>query len=212
MAEAQRGVHGEGGAGGGQGRSDDGRAGERLRGSSEPDLNWKKQLLDGAASVFASGGGAAEGTAGEAQSIFCTGRSASRRSKTILWHESSANEPGGTGARWSRARTRHYRYRSNADGWRYPVPQSTAGQPRAARRTERSWLIDRQYLTRPDDGSRRMAAWLATQGHPVNRKRVQRRMRLMGWVAVYRRPNTSNATVPVVWTASAENKLKLVAG
>src|SRR5260221_5945583 len=29
--------------------------------------NWKKQLLDGAASVFASGGGAAEGTAGEAQ-------------------------------------------------------------------------------------------------------------------------------------------------
>ena len=29
--------------------------------------NWKKQLLDGAASVFASGGGAAEGAAGEAQ-------------------------------------------------------------------------------------------------------------------------------------------------
>jgi transposase len=29
--------------------------------------NWKKQLLDGAASLFASGGGAAEGTAGEAQ-------------------------------------------------------------------------------------------------------------------------------------------------
>src|SRR5271166_3235040 len=52
-------------------------------------------------------------------------------------------------------------------------------------------LIDRQYLVRPYYGSRRMAAWLATQGHPVNRKRVRRLMRLMGLVAVYQRPNTS---------------------
>src|SRR5712691_12918823 len=52
-------------------------------------------------------------------------------------------------------------------------------------------LIDRQYLARPYYGSRRMAAWLATQGHPVNRKRVQRLMRLIGLVAVYQRPNTS---------------------
>src|SRR6516162_7655737 len=29
-------------------------------------------------------------------------------------------------------------------------------------------LIDRQYLARPYYGSRRMAAWLATQGHVVN--------------------------------------------
>src|SRR3977135_2261666 len=39
-------------------------------------------------------------------------------------------------------------------------------------------LIDRQYLARPYYGSRRMAAWLATQGHVVNRKRVRRLMRL----------------------------------
>jgi len=52
-------------------------------------------------------------------------------------------------------------------------------------------LIDRQYLARPYYGSRRMAAWLATQGHPVNRKRVPRIMRLIGLVAVYQRPNTS---------------------
>ena len=32
---------------------------------------------------------------------------------------------------------------------------------------------------------------LATQGHRVNRKRVQRLMRLLGLVAIYRRPNTS---------------------
>ena len=50
--------------------------------------NWKKQLLDGAASVFESGGAAVEGPASEAQvdvlyrQIFC--------------HEGSANEPGGT--------------------------------------------------------------------------------------------------------------------
>jgi putative transposase len=54
-------------------------------------------------------------------------------------------------------------------------------------------LIDRQYLARPFYGSRRMAAWLATQGHPVNRKRAQRLMRLMGLVAIYQRPNTSKA-------------------
>src|SRR6476661_8920032 len=52
-------------------------------------------------------------------------------------------------------------------------------------------LIDRHYLVRPYYGSRRMAAWLATQGHRVNRKRVQRLMRLIGLVAVYQRPNTS---------------------
>jgi putative transposase len=52
-------------------------------------------------------------------------------------------------------------------------------------------LIDRQYLARPYYGSRRMTAWLATQGHLVNRKRVQRLMRLLGLVAVYQRPNTS---------------------
>src|SRR5689334_22217152 len=55
-------------------------------------------------------------------------------------------------------------------------------------------LIDRQYLVRPFYGSRRMAAWLNTQGHAVNRKRVQRLMRLMGLVAIYQRPNTSKAT------------------
>ena len=52
-------------------------------------------------------------------------------------------------------------------------------------------LIDRHYLARPYYGSRRMVAWLATQGHVVNRKRVQRLMRLLGLVAIYQRPNTS---------------------
>src|SRR5260221_10798054 len=58
-------------------------------------------------------------------------------------------------------------------------------------------LIDRQYLVRPYYGSRRMAAWLATQGHVVNPKRVQRLMRLPRLGAIYPRPNTSQpATAP----------------
>ena len=56
-------------------------------------------------------------------------------------------------------------------------------------------LIDRQYLARPYYGSRRMAAWLATQGDRVNRKRVQRLMRLLGLAAIYQRPNTSKPVV-----------------
>ena len=39
--------------------------------------------------------------------------------------------------------------------------------------------------------SRRMAAWPATQGHLVNRKRVRRLMQPLGVVAIYQRPNTS---------------------
>ena len=52
-------------------------------------------------------------------------------------------------------------------------------------------LIDRQYLKTPFYGSRRMRASLRRQGHPVNRKRVRRLMRLMGITAIYQRPNTS---------------------
>jgi putative transposase len=52
-------------------------------------------------------------------------------------------------------------------------------------------LIDRQYLRTPFYGSRRMTAWLWTQGHLVNRKRVQRLMGLMGLEVIYQRPRTS---------------------
>ena len=47
-------------------------------------------------------------------------------------------------------------------------------------------------LKAPYYGSRRMTAWLATQGHEVNHKRVQR---LLGLVAIYQRPNTSKPAV-----------------
>ena len=46
-------------------------------------------------------------------------------------------------------------------------------------------LIDEQYTRRPFYGTRRMTAWLRHQGYKVNRKRVQRLMRLMGIEAIY---------------------------
>src|SRR5262249_62167483 len=49
-------------------------------------------------------------------------------------------------------------------------------------------LIDRQYTARPFYGSRRMTAWLRTQGHAVNRKRVQRLLGMMGLEAIHPRP------------------------
>ena len=52
-------------------------------------------------------------------------------------------------------------------------------------------LLDRQYTDVPFYGSRRMTAWLERQGHPVNRKRVQRLMRLMGIEAIYPKINLS---------------------
>jgi len=52
-------------------------------------------------------------------------------------------------------------------------------------------LIDAQYLRTPYYGTRRMVVWLRRQGQIVNRKRVQRLMRLMGIEAIYPKPNTS---------------------
>ena len=52
-------------------------------------------------------------------------------------------------------------------------------------------LIDEQYLRTPFYGSRKMVAWLRSQGYSVNRKRVQRLMRRMGIEAIYRRPRTT---------------------
>jgi putative transposase len=52
-------------------------------------------------------------------------------------------------------------------------------------------LIDEQYMKRPVCGSRSMRDHLEKQGYKVNRKRVQRLMRLMGLEAIYPKPKTS---------------------
>ena len=51
--------------------------------------------------------------------------------------------------------------------------------------------MDELYLASPFYGSRRMVAVLRRDGRIVNRKRVQRLMRVMGLEAIYPKPNTS---------------------
>jgi putative transposase len=54
-------------------------------------------------------------------------------------------------------------------------------------------LIDLQYSQTPFYGSRKIALALSLQlGSKINRKRIQRLMRIMGLVAIYPKPNTSN--------------------
>lgn len=52
-------------------------------------------------------------------------------------------------------------------------------------------LIDEEYTKHPFYGSRQLRNYLRRQGHKVNRKRVQRLMRLMGIMSVAPKPNTS---------------------
>ena len=51
--------------------------------------------------------------------------------------------------------------------------------------------MDELYLATPFYGSRRMMVVLRLDGWLVNRKRVQRLMRVMGLEAIYQKPNTS---------------------
>lgn len=52
-------------------------------------------------------------------------------------------------------------------------------------------LIDEEYTRHPFYGSRKIMAYLSRQGYGVNRKRVQRLIRIMGLVSVAPKPNTS---------------------
>jgi putative transposase len=52
-------------------------------------------------------------------------------------------------------------------------------------------LIDEQYLKTPSWGSRSMRNHLRRLGYKINRKKVQRLMRLMGLEAIYPKPRTS---------------------
>jgi putative transposase len=69
-----------------------------------------------------------------------------------------------------------------------PAPESAANLALMAK-------IDREYTAHPFLGSRRLTSWLRGQGDSVNRKRVQRLMRLMGLEAVYPKPRLTVAGV-----------------
>ena len=57
-------------------------------------------------------------------------------------------------------------------------------------------LLDEQYTRTPFYGTRKMTAWLHTQGYGVDRKRVTRLLRLMGLEAIYPKPHTSMPGTP----------------
>jgi putative transposase len=52
-------------------------------------------------------------------------------------------------------------------------------------------MLDEQYLKTPFYGSRKMAIWLGEQGFVINRKRVQRLMRLLGLEGLAPRRSTT---------------------
>lgn len=54
-------------------------------------------------------------------------------------------------------------------------------------------LIDEQYMRTPVYGTRSMRDHLIRNGYKINRKRVQRLMRIMGIEAIYPKPKTSQA-------------------
>jgi putative transposase len=64
-------------------------------------------------------------------------------------------------------------------------------KPTAAEDLELMRLIDEQYLKTPAWGSRSMRNHLRRLGFKINRKKVQRLMRLMGLEAIYPKPRTS---------------------
>jgi len=64
-------------------------------------------------------------------------------------------------------------------------------KPIAAQDLELMRLIDEQYLKTPSWGSRSMRNHLRRLGLKINRKKVQRLMRLMGLEAIYPKPRTS---------------------
>ena len=57
-------------------------------------------------------------------------------------------------------------------------------------------LLDEEYTAHPFLGSRRLTKWLVEQGEAVNRKRIQRLLRLMGLEAIYPKPKLSAAGCP----------------
>jgi putative transposase len=75
----------------------------------------------------------------------------------------------------------------NRSSYYYEPAAETAENLRLMRR------IDEEYTAHPFLGSRRMTRWLNEDGEAVNRKRVQRLMRLMGLEAIHPKPRLSAA-------------------
>jgi len=151
---------------------------------------WKKQLLAGAEEIFGSPA-KADGKEAEAlqSQLF---EQIGRLQMELDW--AKKNLPSSAETKRSLVEADHPTLSierqcellglSRSSYYYQPVPESEENL-RLMRR------IDEHYLECPCWGSRRMTVWLNDHDEEVNRKRVQRLMRLMGLEAIYPKPRLS---------------------
>jgi putative transposase len=153
---------------------------------------WKKQLLAGAEQVFSNGSTTtASDTEAEKAELF---EQIGRLKMELEWLKKKSDrspealrplvEPGHP--QLSVRRQCELLGLSRSSLYYEPAPE-TAANLRLMR------LLDQEYTAHPFLGSRRLTAWLQERGEPVNRKRVQRLLRLMGLEAIYPKPKLSAA-------------------
>ncbi len=151
--------------------------------------DWKKKLVADAEHVFGAGAVEAEHSEQETQQLPRQDRSADDGEGFFI--QSARSRPVSERRAMIQAAhpltvTRRCELLDVARATVYYHPTGIPSEDLALMR-----LLDEIHLERPFYGSRRLRDELETQGHPVNRKRVQRLMRQMGLSALYPKPRTS---------------------
>jgi len=99
--------------------------------------------------------------------------------------------------KWSQIEPAHKRLSILRQCELIDLPRSSYYRPElqgeSAENLELMRLIDEEYMRHPFYGARSIRDWLIKQGYDVNRKRVQRLMRVMGIASIAPKPNTSKA-------------------
>nr|WP_238603062.1 IS3 family transposase [Fimbriiglobus ruber] len=150
---------------------------------------WKKQLLAGAETVFASGVKPTGPPDDKTDELYAQ---IGRLKVELDWVKK--NLPPSVDARRALIDDDHPALSIRRQCALVGLNRSTRYYdpvPETAENLRRMRWIDEQYTRCPFYGSRRITAWLAGQGHEVNRKRVQRLLRIMGLEAIYPRPKLS---------------------
>ncbi|MGL6096222.1 MAG: IS3 family transposase [Fimbriiglobus sp.] len=153
--------------------------------------DWKKRLLAGAAGVLEGGAKAAPVGDGQQAELF---EQIGRLKMELEWVKKKLPPS----CDWKRGQVEaghpelSVRRQCQLPGLtRSNVYYRPAETPADDSRVMR--VIDEVYTARPFYGSRRMAVALARRGEVVNRKRVQRLLRVMGLEALYPKPRTTVA-------------------
>ena len=151
---------------------------------------WKKRALAGLAEIFTDGAGN-RGREGQDKLIADLYEQIGRLQVELQWLKKSLDSPISQRRLWIEPcdglSMRHQCVLANVNrSWLYYEPVGET-----ALNLELMREFDEQYLVTPFYGSRKMTMHLTRKGHDVNRKRIQRLMRLMGLEAIYRKPRLS---------------------